>query len=378
MRGSWWRRRFEPWEHSWLVLMPKSTPQERSTIWNHSSLCSVSHCGKMTMTSSSKRPSAKTFNVKLDKMKAEKEDLRLQLRTLSEPPWTTQADLEQQTSESKAEQQDLVFEKAQAQKLQKKLRMMEEALLKQKEEASHQAQREQYESETRKMASALKKAKSLLETERLRLQQEKSSLLPDMEKSKAPYVAQLDWQKLENITLVVALKQAEQPLENHHWVRRQSHPSSSSGKLQCFPATQNWGGWSALKKAEVLESLHLQQERERTCNNKLWEPLWSIGVWPAGPICLLGKTRLKSTLPHLFDWQVNSGQPRKETQKLLNAPSKANTSPTLCIVRIRYLDFHKKLIITFVHCHYFSSWLTVPEMKHNIIPCYTCRACQWP
>lgn len=144
------------------------------------------------MTSSSKRPSAKTFNVKLDKMKAEKEDLRLQLRTLSEPPWTTQADLEQQTSESKAEQQDLVFEKAQAQKLQKKLRMMEEALLKQKEEASHQAQREQYESETRKMASALKKAKSLLETERLRLQQEKSSLLPDMEKSKAPYVAQLD------------------------------------------------------------------------------------------------------------------------------------------------------------------------------------------
>lgn len=118
---------------------------------------------------------SKDLQVKLDKMKAEKEDLRSQL-------WTTQADLEQQTSESKAKQleQVLVFEKAQAQKLQKKLRMMEGAFLKQQEEAkmalkrsqaSHQAQLEQCESETRKMASALKKAKSLLVTERLRLQQ---------------------------------------------------------------------------------------------------------------------------------------------------------------------------------------------------------------
>lgn len=125
---------------------------------------------------------SKDLQVKLDKTRAEKEDLRSQLRTLSETLWTTQADLEQQTSESKAEQleQVLVFEKAQDQKLQKKLRRMEGAFLKQKEEAkmalkrsqaSHQAQLEQHKTE---VASALKTAENL---ESLHLQQERESAL---------------------------------------------------------------------------------------------------------------------------------------------------------------------------------------------------------
>ena len=52
---------------------------------------------------------------------------------------------------------------------------------------------------------------SQLETERLSWQQEKSSLLEEMEKSRA----QLDEQKLKNDTLVAALSNVEQKLRCH-------------------------------------------------------------------------------------------------------------------------------------------------------------------
>lgn len=126
---------------------------------------------------------------------------------------------------SKAEEleKDLAFEKAQTEKLQKRLSEMKEALLKQKEDAKKTVERSQayrqtqlreHTAETGRIKAALKTAEDLLETERLRFQQEKNSFLEETEKSRALYVSQIDQLKMENSNLVAPLKKADQQLEN--------------------------------------------------------------------------------------------------------------------------------------------------------------------
>ena len=119
---------------------------------------------------------------------------------------------------------DLVFEKAQVQKLQERLGKKTEALQKQKEDAKkavertqtyHRLQTDEQKAETWKVATALKKAEDLLGTERLCWQQEKSSLLEQMEESRFLYVAQLDEKKHKNDTLVAALKNLKLQLDSH-------------------------------------------------------------------------------------------------------------------------------------------------------------------
>ena len=191
----------------------------------------------------------KDVQIKLEEVEAENEGLKnqveamdlevravKQLQTLAEhSSKTTIQSLEVQLYEKdmavfearmKAEhlEADLVFEKAQVQKLQERLGEKAEALRKQKEDAKkaaertqtyHRLQTDEHKAETRKVAFALKKAEDLLETERLCWQQEKSSLLEEMEKSRALHMAQLDEKKHNNDNLVAALKNLKQQLDNH-------------------------------------------------------------------------------------------------------------------------------------------------------------------
>ena len=88
--------------------------------------------------------------------------------------------------------------------LRKTLQQEKEAV--ERSQASHQAQLEEHRVETSKITSALRTPEDLLETERLSWQQEKSSLLEEMENSRALNVAQLNEQKHMNDNLVAALK----------------------------------------------------------------------------------------------------------------------------------------------------------------------------
>lgn len=117
--------------------------------------------------------------------------------------WKLHSDFEEQSSNCT----DLRMKLSEAGKLQEQLNKMEEDLLKQREETktlqrapvSHQAQLD------------------LLETERLHLQQAKTSLLEEIEKSRVCHEVQQ-----ENNSFVPALKKAEQSLENHH-IQYRSH-----------------------------------------------------------------------------------------------------------------------------------------------------------
>lgn len=74
--------------------------------------------------------------------------------------------------------------------------------------------------------AAMKEADQKIHIKNFQWQQDKNSLLQEVEKSRAVYVAQLDRQKHKNNTILAALKKAEQQLENHltEWWE-DSHPS---------------------------------------------------------------------------------------------------------------------------------------------------------
>ncbi|XP_030292031.1 putative uncharacterized protein MYH16 [Sparus aurata] len=183
----------------------------------------------------------KDVQISSDKVKAENaglkkdvEDLKLkihaekQLRALADhnTETTTQnlkvklAETERAALEdrTKAEwlEANLVFERAQGQKLQERLAVMEDEAKNtlERTQASHQAQLEEHREETTKIASALEKAEDLLQAEQFCWQQEKTSLLKGMEESRAVYEYQLDEQRYENSILVAALRTAEQKMES--------------------------------------------------------------------------------------------------------------------------------------------------------------------
>lgn len=70
--------------------------------------------------------------------------------------------------------------------------------------------------EREKTASIQKKAEDHIESDHLQWQQEKTSLLEEMEKSRASCLAQLDEQRHENSKVMVALEDAEQQLAIKH------------------------------------------------------------------------------------------------------------------------------------------------------------------
>ncbi|XP_044076876.1 coiled-coil domain-containing protein 157-like [Siniperca chuatsi] len=247
------------------------------------------------------------LQVKLEEMKAEngalqhevgamKLELRVakQLRAVAENNCETTThclkvqlfdkDTAEFEARTKAEllEKDLIFERAQAQKLQMKLSKMEEALLKKKEEAkrtlersqaSHQAQLEEHKAQTSKIASALKKAEDLLETERLRLQQEKTCLQEEMEKSTAFYVAQLDEQKRENIVVMAALEKVKQQLESRRieWQEdKSSLLQATEGLMQTLQEKeQEWEKTESSMRSQLKEL-----ERQITKKKKWYRKLF--------------------------------------------------------------------------------------------------------
>ena len=112
--------------------------------------------------------------------------------------------------------------------------------------------------ETRKITSALKKAEDLLESERLRWQQKKSSLLEEMEKSRVLCVAQLDEQKHKSDNLVAALRS----VNSHRLGWRQE-------KTSLIQAIEDLKKTLQLEKEDAQASHQAQLEEHRVETRKI-------------------------------------------------------------------------------------------------------------
>ncbi len=118
-----------------------------------------------------------------------------------------------------------------------------------------------------KIIATVKKAKGLLETEHLRLQQEKTSF----QEFRASYVAQPDEQK-QNNNLVAAPKDAEQQLKTEH-LQWQEEKSSLLGELEKFRGIylaqvemqeeENKAFAAVLKEAEEQAAIGLLQWQQQ-------------------------------------------------------------------------------------------------------------------
>ena len=205
----------------------------------------------------------------MENLKSEEiEDLKTQLHRVSERLKAQLLHVEGAELESctKAEQleADLVFERAQVQKLQEKLAKKEKEA--KKTQASHQLQIEKQREETKEIVSALKKAEDLLESERLCWQKEKTSLLEEAKKSRALFEDQLDEQKHQNDTLAAALKNVEQELESHR-VEWQEENTSLIQATEDFKKTlqdMKQEATEAVERSQASHQAQLEEHREET------------------------------------------------------------------------------------------------------------------
>ena len=211
----------------------------------------------------------------LENLKSEKlKDLKTELQTVSETHTVLHmagASLQAHTTPKQLER-DLVFERAEVQKLRGKLSAKEkeakkmatalkelEDLLKKERlcwKLDTKTLLDEHTEERRKLASSLKRAKQLLEDERYHWQKEKYSLMEEIENTTALHEVQLDEQKCENKTLAAALRNVEQEFESRQ-VEWQEEKTSLIQKMQ-QEANE------AVKRSQAAHQAQLEEHREET------------------------------------------------------------------------------------------------------------------
>ncbi|XP_054481060.1 golgin subfamily A member 6-like protein 22 [Anoplopoma fimbria] len=152
----------------------------------------------------------------------------------------------------------------------------------QKEKSSLTAQLVEAQAETRKTAEALKEAKDLLETERLHSQQ-KTTTQEEMETSRASCLAELDEHKKDISKLKAALEKAEQELKTGtlQWEEEKSSLiaqletdwDNNNDQLKTIASLQTQEE-EAKQTLERFQSAHQAQlEEQRAENSKILEDL---------------------------------------------------------------------------------------------------------
>ena len=139
-------------------------------------------------------------------------------------------------------------------------------------QASHQAQLEKHREETRKIAAALEEAEDLLETECFCRQQEKISLLEEMEESKALYELQLDEHKCNIETLADALMSLTQKFEGCQveWYEEKTSLIQTTEILKKTVQDMQQEAKEAVERAQASHQAALKEaedllETERLC-----------------------------------------------------------------------------------------------------------------
>ncbi|XP_036970273.1 protein MLP2-like [Acanthopagrus latus] len=112
--------------------------------------------------------------------------------------------------------------------------------------------------------TALKKAEDLLETGRLCWQQEKSSLLEEMERSRALHVAQLDEEKHKNDTLVATLKDLKQQLDSHRSEWREEKASLVQATEDRKKTVQDMQVVETMERSQASQQAQHEEQKEET------------------------------------------------------------------------------------------------------------------